>query len=141
MEDVRIKDGIVIPKEELEITASRAGGPGGQHVNKSNTRITVRWNVRNTYALTEMQKQRVEDKFASVITDDGDIIIHSASSRSQLQNKEDALKRLADKVRKALYVPKKRMKTRVSKAKKEVRLQAKAHRSQVKKMRGNVRGE
>ncbi len=107
MEDVRIKDGIVIPKEELEITASRAGGPGGQHVNKSNTRITVRWNVRNTYALTEMQKQRVEDKFASVITDDGDIIIHSASSRSQLQNKEDALKRLADKVRKALYVPKK----------------------------------
>jgi ribosome-associated protein len=141
MEDVPVKNGIVIPKEELEITASRAGGPGGQHVNKSNTRITVRWNVRNSYVLTELQKQRLEDKLASVITDDGDIIIHSASSRSQLQNKEDALKRLADKVRKALYVPKKRMKTRVSKAKKEVRLQAKARRSQVKRMRGNVRGE
>ena len=139
MEDVPIKNGIVIPKEELEISASRAGGPGGQHVNKSNTRITVRWNIRDTTALTDIQKQRIEGNLASVLTDEGDIIIHSASSRSQLQNKEDAIRRLADKVRKALYVPKKRMKTKISKAKKEVRLQAKARRSQVKKLRGKVK--
>jgi ribosome-associated protein len=138
MEDVPIKNGLVIPKDEIEIRASRAGGPGGQHVNKSNTRITVRWNLRETQALTGVQKLRVEEKLASVITEEGDIIIHSASSRSQLQNKEEALERLADKIRKALYVPKRRMKTKVSKAKKEARLQAKTRKGQIKKLRGKV---
>ena len=57
--DLTIKNGIVIPGYELEITASRAGGPGGQHVNKTDTRITVRWNVKMTSALDEAQKERV----------------------------------------------------------------------------------
>lgn len=133
--DLPIQLGIVIPGHEIEVTASRAGGPGGQHVNKASTRITVRWNVRTTTALSDEQKQRVIDKLQPRLTSEGDLIIHSSASRSQQQNKDMALARLAQEIRKALYVPKKRMKTRISKATKEARLQEKAHRSSLKKMR------
>lgn len=133
--DVIIKNGIVIPEHELEITASRAGGPGGQHVNKSSTRITVRWNVRNTGALTDEQKERVLAKLAPQLTSEGDLIIHNGSSRSQEHNKKLALATLAERVRKGLYVPKKRMATRVPQAVHEARIQSKKHRSKIKQMR------
>jgi len=133
--DLPIKNGMVIPGYEIEVTASRAGGPGGQHVNKSDTRITVRWNVKNTRALNENQKERVLQNLQSRLTSDGDLIIHDSSSRSQQQNKKNALTRLAQAVRKALYVPKKRMATRVSKAVKEARLREKKRRGKIKKMR------
>ena len=59
-EDIAIQNGIIIPGHELEITTSRAGGPGGQHVNKASTRITLRWNIPNTTALSDAQKARVK---------------------------------------------------------------------------------
>lgn len=133
--DVPIKNGIVIPGHEIEITASRAGGPGGQHVNKASTRITVRWNVKNTRALNNEQKERVLQKLQTRLTIDGDLIIHSSSSRSQQQNKEMALSRLAQEIRKALHVPKKRMATGISAAAKEARLYKKRQHSEIKKMR------
>ena len=133
--DVPVKNGIVIPGYELEITTSRAGGPGGQHVNKTDTRITVRWNVKNTSALNEEQKERVLQNLQARLTSDGDLIINSSASRSQQQNKESALATLAREVAKGLYVPKKRMATRVSKGAKEARFQAKVHRSSIKKTR------
>jgi len=134
-DDVPIKNSIVIPANELEITASRSGGAGGQHVNKADTRITVRWNVKNTHALNEEQKKQVLEKLQSRLTSDGDLIIHHSTSRSQQQNKKNALKILAQEVRNALYIPKKRIATKVSKALKEARLHAKSHRSFIKKMR------
>jgi ribosome-associated protein len=134
-EDVVIKDGIVIPGHELEIAASRAGGPGGQHVNKTSSRITIRWNVPQTTALNEPQKQRVLEKLANELTTEGDLIIHAGSERSQLQNKKDALEQLARKVYKALQVPKKRKKTKISKAVKEARLKEKKQRGKIKQMR------
>jgi len=133
--DLFIQDTIIIPEHELEITTSRSGGPGGQHVNKTESRITIRWNVKNTNALNEVQKLRVLENLASQLTADGDLIVHNSASRSQQQNKEMALKNVADKVRKALHVPKKRMKTRVSKATKEKRLESKSHRGVIKRMR------
>ena len=138
MKDLPIKNGIIIPADEIEISASRAGGPGGQHVNKTSTRITVRWNAFNTRALTDLQKERVLKNLQSFLTTEGDLIVHVSASRSQQQNKEMALDILAQKVRRALYVPKKRIKTRQSKASKETRLQAKAQRSRVKKMRSKI---
>ena len=134
-DDVPIKNGIVIPSHELEITASRAGGPGGQHVNKTSTRITVRWNVNQTHALDEIEKKRVLEKLHSELTSDGDLIVHSSASRSQQQNKKTALALLAQKVRKALYIPKKRIKSRIPKKAKESRLQAKKKHGALKKMR------
>lgn len=133
--DLLIKNGISIPDHELEITASRAGGPGGQHVNKTNSRISVRWNVKNTSALTDEQKERVLQKLHVQLTTEGDLIVHNSASRSQEQNKRSALMRLVQEVRNALTIPKKRMKTRVSRGAKEARLQAKTWRSNIKKLR------
>lgn len=132
---IHVKNGIVIPLHEIEITASRAGGPGGQHVNKTSTRITVRWNVKTTQALSDEQKQRVLEKLAPSLTTEGDLIVHASSSRSQEQNKHAALELLAQKVRHALIVPKKRMKSGIPKGAKEKRLKSKKIRSEVKKMR------
>jgi ribosome-associated protein len=133
--DLPIKNSIVIPRHELEITTSRAGGPGGQYVNKTDTRITVRWNVKNTTALSEEQKKRVMQNLGSRLTSEGDVVINNNETRSQLQNKKLALTLLAQEIRKALHVPKKRIKTKVSKTVKEARLQTKAHRGAIKKLR------
>lgn len=133
--DLHIKNGISIPEHELEITASRAGGPGGQHVNKTSSRISVRWNVKNSQALTDEQKERVMQKLQSRLTAEGDLIVHSSASRSQMQNKKSALEQLAQEIRKALTVAKKRMKTRVSQNVKEKRLEKKSQRGHIKKLR------
>ena len=133
--DLLPQTSIAIPEHELEITTSRAGGPGGQHVNKTDTRITVRWNVKNTSVLSDEQKERVLQKLQTQLTIDGDLIIHSSESRSQLQNKQLALQRLTTEVRQALHIPKKRKPTRVSKRLKEVRLDTKKQHGRIKKMR------
>lgn len=135
--DILVKAGIVIPNSEIEITTSRSGGAGGQHVNKTDSRITVRWNIPNTIALSPEQKTRVLHNLASRLTTEGDLIIHHSVSRSQQQNRQGALEQLASLVRKALYVPKKRMKMRIPKSAKESRLNTKAKRGIIKKLRGS----
>jgi len=133
--DLFIKNNITIPEHELEITTSRSGGAGGQHVNKTETRISVRWNIKTTVALTEQQKSYVLERLQSRATENGDIIVHNSESRSQQQNKKNALNNLAALVRNALHVEKKRVATKVSKSLKEARLKSKAHRSSIKQMR------
>lgn len=133
--DVQIFDNLVIPEHELEISTSRSGGAGGQHVNKTETRITVRWNIPKSVVLTELQKNRLLEKLHSRLTEDGDIIIHNSVSRSQEQNKKAALDNLCQIIRSALTIPKKRLKTKEPKAAKEARLQHKTRRSSIKKMR------
>jgi ribosome-associated protein len=134
-ENLYIKNGITVPEHELSITATRAGGPGGQHVNKTSTRITVRWNILTTQALSAEEKSRILEKLRTQITSDGDIIVHNSSSRSQMHNKKMALNDLVQKIIKALHVPKKRRKGSVPKSAKEARLQEKKRHSNIKKMR------
>lgn len=136
MEDgLLVNNWLIIPSSEIEVTASRSSGAGGQHVNKTNSKITIRWNVPNSQVLTESQKARILQKLQAKLTSDGDLIIYDSTTRSQHQNKEQALSRLAEELRQALHVPKKRMRTRVSVAVKEARLRSKSQRSEVKKMR------
>ncbi len=135
MNDIRVKNGIAIPEHEITITTSRAGGPGGQHVNKTSTKITLHWNPGNSQALTDEQKKRVLENLSNQLTNEGNLVIHNRSTRSQAQNKKLAFDELAKRVRKALYVPKRRMKTKISKGVKEKRLQEKKQRSEIKKLR------
>src|ERR1700761_1113032 len=120
--DIFVQEGVIIPEHELEITTSKSGGAGGQHVNKTESKITIRWNVKTSNAITEEQKQRIIQNLSTRLTEDGDFIIHSSESRSQQHNRMAALKRLEKEIKKALHVPKKRMKTRISKSAKEARL-------------------
>lgn len=132
---VHIKNGIVIPDHELEITTSRSSGAGGQHVNKTDTRVTIRWNVQKTIALNDVQKARVLENLSSKLTSEGALIISNSASRSQQKNKEYALDNLVKTIRKALYVPKKRTVTQIPKAVKEARRQEKSYRGTIKKLR------
>lgn len=137
MDDIYINEEVSIPASELEISASRAGGPGGQHVNKTSTKITVRWNVFKTLALNEELKMRVLQNLQSQLTTEGDFLVHNSESRSQEHNKQLALEKLADKIRKALEEPKIRKRPKISRSAKETRLKQKSRRSEIKKLRSS----
>ena len=126
---------VAIPRAELETRASRAGGPGGQHVNTSSTRVEVRWNVRRSAALTDEQRARLEERLASRLDSEGMLRVVAADSRSQRQNRERAEQRLADLVRRALVVPKRRKATKPSRAARQARLDEKRKKSGKKAQR------
>ncbi len=133
--DLFIKENLCISLHELEFTTSKSGGPGGQHVNKTESKITIRWNIPSSKALTDFQKELLYKNLASELTTAGDIIVHASASRSQLQNKKAALEQLSHKIASALYVPKIRRATKASKGSKEKRLFSKKVHSAVKKTR------
>ena len=133
--DVWVKNGVIIPEHELEITTSKAGGPGGQHVNKTDTKITIRWNVNNSQVFSEEKKAYMLKNLSTQLTQEGDLVVSEHASRSQLQNKKNALLKLAQIVRKALHVPKKRIPTATPRSIIETRLYNKSQRSKLKKTR------
>jgi ribosome-associated protein len=126
---------VAIPRAELEAKATRSGGPGGQHVNTSSTRIELRWNVRTSRALSEEQRARVLEKLATRLDAEGAVRVVSSEHRSQLQNREAAEVRLASLVRGALAVPKVRKATKPSRAAKARRLDEKKKHSEKKQRR------
>lgn len=136
-----VTDDLAIPMHELDVRASRAGGPGGQHVNTSSTRIQVTWNIPASAVLDDAARARLLARLASRLDTAGTLRVVASDRRSQLQNREAALARLAEVVARALAVPKPRRKTRVPRAAKARRLQAKRRRGEVKSRRKPVRGE
>lgn len=124
-----------IPRAELVYRASRAGGAGGQHVNTSSTRIELLWNLRTTTALDAEVRDRLEAQLLPRLDGDGWIRIVAASRRSQLQNREEAEKRLVEMLRGALVVRKKRKPTRPTFGSKQTRLAEKKKRGEVKRNR------
>ncbi len=116
---------IAIPRTELLVRATRAGGPGGQHVNTSSTRIELTWNVATTQALDEEQRTRVRAALLSRLDADGTLRVVASDTRSQRQNRELAEERLAALVRRALIVPRTRRKTKPTRASVERRLTTK----------------
>ncbi len=124
-----------IPASELAIRASRSGGPGGQHVNTSSTRVEVTWTLRTSVALDVEARARLEARLASRLDSSGTLRVVAADTRSQRQNRVLALTRLASVVRDALVVPRQRRATKPSRSQKQSRLDQKKRRSAVKRER------
>ena len=126
---------VSIPVSELEIRASRAGGPGGQHVNKSSTRVEVLWRLAESAAISEAQRARLLTRLASRLDTRGGLRVVAADTRSQARNRELALERLAGVVRAALVIPKVRRPTKPTFGSKIQRLETKKRRSTQKRDR------
>ena len=124
-----------IPAAELTVRATRAGGPGGQHVNTSSTRVEVVWALRGSAALTDDQRARLETKLASRLDSRGALRVVAADTRSQAQNRTLALTRLVALVRDGLVVPRVRRATQPTRSAREKRLDAKKRRSGTKRER------
>ena len=138
---LRIDAGLAIPRSELEYRATRSGGPGGQHVNTSSTRIELTWNILASAALSEGQRARLLQQLATRVDSAGTLRIVSAVHRSQNQNRLAADERLVAAVRNALRERRPRKATSVPKAQKEARLKTKKHRGRIKKLRGRAEQE
>jgi len=126
---------VSIHRSELTYRATRAGGPGGQHVNTSSTRVELLWNPERSQSVSADQRQRLREKLASRLDSEGNVRVVASAFRSQARNREDAAERLVALLRRALAVPKKRRKTRPSRAAVEARLQFKRHKSEKKRHR------
>jgi ribosome-associated protein len=132
---LEVNESLSIPRSELDVRVSRSSGAGGQHVNKTSSRVEIFWNISTSRALTDDQRSRLLEKLASRLTTEGSIRIVASDMRSQSRNRELAEERLVETVRRALIVPKRRRATRPTRASKEARLESKKRRSQKKSER------
>ena len=126
---------LLLPAEELKLSFARSGGPGGQNVNKVETKVVLRWNPRTSRVLDEQQRALLLERLASRLTGEGELVLHSSRTRERARNIEDARERLAEIVTAALVVQRKRRATRPTRGSKERRLDTKRQRSDVKKNR------
>lgn len=133
---LRINDQVSIPMTALSFRASRSGGPGGQHVNTSSTRVELVWDLAHSPSIDEDQRARLREKLAGRISGEGLLTLAASGSRSQARNRDEAVERFTELLREALRVPKPRKKTRPPRAAHEKRLADKRRRSEIKKLRG-----
>jgi ribosome-associated protein len=131
--------GISIPAADFSFEFSRSGGPGGQHVNTTDTRVRMRFHLERCTAITESVKRRLTQAHPSAVTNSGDYILSCDQHRSRHRNIETVRERLAAWVRDSLKPPKKRRPTKPSKASKRRRVDDKKQRGAVKKTRGRVK--
>lgn len=135
---LEIDESLTLPRAELTYRATRSGGPGGQHVNTSSTRVELTWNVDASPSLSEAQRARIREKLANRISGDGVLLLAASEHRSQHQNREAVTERFVELVRRSLIVPKARKKSRASRAAREARLHAKRRRSELKRSRRSL---
>lgn len=123
---------------ELEEKFVSASGPGGQNVNKVASAVQLRFNVKRSALFDDEVKWRIRRALGPRVTEEGDIVIHAQTQRSQQRNREEARERLVEMLEKASFKPKKRVATKPSKAQKQRRLDGKSKRSETKRNRGRV---
>jgi ribosome-associated protein len=128
-ESIRVTRSVVLPLEDIQLRFSRSSGPGGQHAQRSETRVEAVFDVEASRALTDAQKRRVIGRTGPVIR------AVAQDERSQLRNRELAIERLVGTLREALKVPRKRRPTKPTAASRERRLEQKRRRSKVKRLR------
>ena len=141
MDYLEISDQLRIPMSEIDISAVRSQGAGGQNVNKVATAIHLRFDVRNSTSLPDDLKMALLERKDRRISSDGLLIIKSQRFRSQDRNRQAALQRLVELMRKSLHKRKKRIPTKPGKKAKQKRLDAKSRRGAIKKTRGKVADE
>ena len=122
-------------EQELQFSFSRSGGPGGQHVNKTSTQVELRFHVPSSECLSEEEKQSILQKLKNRITQDGELILTSSGTRSQMKNREEVLEKFYQLLEQALRKPKKRKPTKPSKAAKKKRLEKKKQHAEKKSRR------
>lgn len=122
--------------KEISYSTSRSSGPGGQHVNKTESKVTLCWNLEKSIVFTEDQKELLHLRLRSRLTGEGDLLMSSESSRSQAANKEDVTERFLSLIEASLRPVKKRIKTKPSSAAVEKRLKEKKARGERKRSRG-----
>ena len=137
MEDLEVTKNVTIAGYELWFTTSRAGGPGGQHVNKTETAVQLHWIPANLGSLNPSVKQMLLRRLANKLTQDGELQVSAQDERSQLRNKDIARERMAHMISQALKPRKRRIKTKPSRAAKRRRLDNKKKRGDLKKLRQN----
>lgn len=135
MDDVALPGGPVIPAGDLELRASRSGGPGGQSVNTSATKIELRFPIGPCRALSRAHKQRLRERLANRITTDDVLVLQSSEHRSQHRNREAAVARFRALVGEAIQPAERRIPTSPPRSADERRLRDKRHRGRIKRLR------
>jgi ribosome-associated protein len=132
---IEVTPALRIPRDELVLRASRSGGPGGQHVNTSSTRIELTWNVAGSLSLPDDTRAWLLKRLATRLDTTGQLRLVAQEARSQLRNREAVLERFREIVARAMTVPKTRKPTKPSRAAKRARLDDKRRRAAIKKGR------
>jgi ribosome-associated protein len=132
---LRLRGGVSIPLEEIEVEMSRASGPGGQHVNKTETRVGLRFNITTSKSLSEGVRAKLLARLASRLTKAGELLVHNDEHRHRARNHADALERMQSILDQALFEPKKRRPTKPSRGAKERRLSEKKRTGDKKRAR------
>jgi ribosome-associated protein len=134
---------VVIPEDEVDLHFARSGGPGGQNVNKVETKVSVIFDYINSKRLTWEEKGRIgaHPSVQSRLDAEGRIVVSSQEHRTQVLNREEALKKLHELLRAALFIPKKRVPTRKTRSSQRKRVESKRVRGATKAVRGRVRQE
>jgi ribosome-associated protein len=138
---IEVKNAVVriIPPSELEFTYARSSGPGGQNVNKTSSKAILRWSLVDSEWVPDDVRERFKATFASRLTSEGDVVIHSDESRDRTTNERACIEKLQDMLEKVWTPPKKRVKTKPSRSSQRKRVETKRQRSDVKKGRQRVK--
>lgn len=136
MEDLYVSRRLTIPASQLQASYARSGGPGGQNVNKVNTKVTLRWQIRDNPLIPDAWRQRLIARYGGRINNEGEMVLHSERYRVQHRNLEDCRQKLRDLLLDCQTPPRKRLATRPTKGSKSRRLDAKRRQGEKKRSRG-----
>jgi len=138
---LRLGPDLFIPGDELQLDYSRSGGPGGQNVNKVESKVTLRYDVRRSRCLTEDQRLLLMEKLAGRLTKEGELVLHASTYRERPRNVTAARERLLEILTTALTPRTPRKETRPTRASRRRRVEGKRKRSEVKRGRNRPRDE